>query len=29
MKILDVLRVTGERWHKVVHIARDAAERGW
>lgn len=29
MKILDVLGVTGERWHQVVRIARDAAEKGW
>ncbi|MCO6008289.1 helix-turn-helix transcriptional regulator [Actinoallomurus purpureus] len=29
MKILDVLGVTGERWHDIVRIARDAAERGW
>ena len=29
MKILDVLGVTGERWHEIVRIARDAAERGW
>ncbi|MEV5748352.1 DUF5753 domain-containing protein [Actinoallomurus sp. NPDC052308] len=29
MKILDVLGVTGERWHEIVKIARDAAERGW
>lgn len=29
MKILDVLGVTGEKWHEIVRIARDAAERGW
>jgi transcriptional regulator with XRE-family HTH domain len=29
MKILDVLGVTGEEWHEIVRIARDAAERGW
>lgn len=29
MKILDVLGVTGEKWHEIVKIARDAAERGW
>ncbi|MGI8332906.1 helix-turn-helix domain-containing protein [Actinomadura scrupuli] len=29
MKILDVLGVTGDKWHEVVRIARDAAERGW
>lgn len=29
MKILDVLGVAGEKWHEVVRIARDAAERGW
>ncbi|MFC5181184.1 helix-turn-helix domain-containing protein [Actinomadura harenae] len=29
MKILDLLGVTGERWHEIVTIARDAAERGW
>jgi transcriptional regulator with XRE-family HTH domain len=29
MKILDVLGVTGGRWHDIVRIARDAAERGW
>ncbi|MCO5968927.1 helix-turn-helix domain-containing protein [Actinoallomurus soli] len=29
MKILDVLGVTGDKWHDIVRIARDAAERGW
>jgi transcriptional regulator with XRE-family HTH domain len=29
MKILDVLGVTGEKWHQIVRIARDSAERGW
>jgi transcriptional regulator with XRE-family HTH domain len=29
MKILDVLDVTGEKWHEIIRIARDAAERGW
>jgi transcriptional regulator with XRE-family HTH domain len=29
MKILDVLGVTGEKWHEIIRIARDAAERGW
>jgi transcriptional regulator with XRE-family HTH domain len=29
MKILDVLGVTGDKWHEIVRIARDAAERGW
>ncbi len=29
MKILDVLEVTGEQWHEIIRIARDAAERGW
>jgi transcriptional regulator with XRE-family HTH domain len=29
MKILDVLGVTGDKWHEVVRIAREAAERGW
>ncbi|SEG52790.1 DNA-binding transcriptional regulator, XRE-family HTH domain [Thermomonospora echinospora] len=29
MKILDLLDVTGDKWHEVVTIARDAAERGW
>ncbi|HEX6468911.1 MAG TPA: Scr1 family TA system antitoxin-like transcriptional regulator [Streptosporangiaceae bacterium] len=29
MKILDLLEVTGERWHDIIRIARDAAERGW
>jgi transcriptional regulator with XRE-family HTH domain len=29
MKILDILGVKGDRWHEVVRIARDAAEKGW
>jgi transcriptional regulator with XRE-family HTH domain len=29
MKILDILGVKGDRWHDVVRIARDAAEKGW
>jgi transcriptional regulator with XRE-family HTH domain len=29
MKILDVLGGTGEKWHDIIRIARDAAERGW
>jgi transcriptional regulator with XRE-family HTH domain len=29
MKILDTLDVTGAKWTDLVHIARDAAERGW
>ena len=29
MKILDVMEVTGEQWHEIIRIARDAAERGW
>jgi transcriptional regulator with XRE-family HTH domain len=29
MKVLDVLGVTGEKWHEIIRIARDAAERGW
>jgi transcriptional regulator with XRE-family HTH domain len=29
MKILDVLGVSGEKWHEIIRIARDAAERGW
>lgn len=29
MKILTALGVDGERWHELVHIAEDAAERGW
>jgi transcriptional regulator with XRE-family HTH domain len=29
MKILDILGVAGEKWHEIVGIARDAAERGW
>ncbi|MDN3351348.1 helix-turn-helix transcriptional regulator [Actinomadura sp. DC4] len=29
MKILDVLGVSGDKWHEIVRIARDAAERGW
>jgi transcriptional regulator with XRE-family HTH domain len=29
MKILTALGVDGERWHELVRIAEDAAERGW
>jgi transcriptional regulator with XRE-family HTH domain len=29
MKILDVLGVTGDKWHEIIRIARDAAEKGW
>lgn len=29
MKILDILGVKGDKWHEVVRIARDAAEKGW
>jgi transcriptional regulator with XRE-family HTH domain len=29
MKILDVLDVTGDKWHEIIRVARDAAERGW
>jgi transcriptional regulator with XRE-family HTH domain len=29
IKILDVLGVDGERWTKIITIAREAAERGW
>lgn len=29
MKVLDALDVTGARWHKLVEVAKDAAERGW
>ncbi|MFF5260367.1 helix-turn-helix domain-containing protein [Actinomadura viridis] len=29
MKILDVLGVTGDRWHEIVGLARDASEPGW
>ena len=29
MKLLDALGVTGERWHTLVQVARDAGERGW
>jgi hypothetical protein len=29
MKILDVLGVSGDKWHELIRIARDAAERGW
>lgn len=29
MKILDILGVTGDKWHEIITIARDAAERGW
>lgn len=29
MKILDILGAKGERWHDIVRIARDAAEKGW
>lgn len=29
MKLLDALGVEGERWHKLVEVAKDAAERGW
>jgi transcriptional regulator with XRE-family HTH domain len=29
MKILDVLGITGDKWHEIIRIARDAAEKGW
>ncbi|MCW2946488.1 MAG: helix-turn-helix domain protein [Actinoallomurus sp.] len=29
MKILTALGVEGDRWHELVRIAEDAAERGW
>lgn len=29
INILDALEVSGERWTKIVTIAREAAERGW
>jgi transcriptional regulator with XRE-family HTH domain len=29
MKILTALGVEGDRWHELVHIAEEAAERGW
>lgn len=29
IKILEVFRVTGDRWTDIMTIARDAAERGW
>src|SRR6266536_4393095 len=29
MKILDALRVRGERWTEVMTIAREAGEKGW
>jgi transcriptional regulator with XRE-family HTH domain len=29
MKLLDALNVEGDRWHKLVEIAKDASERGW
>jgi transcriptional regulator with XRE-family HTH domain len=29
MKILDALSVDGEKWMKIITIAREAAERGW
>ncbi|WP_329252380.1 helix-turn-helix domain-containing protein [Actinoallomurus sp. NBC_01490] len=29
MKILDILGAKGDRWHDIVRIARDAAEKGW
>jgi transcriptional regulator with XRE-family HTH domain len=29
LKILEILEVTGDRWHEIIRIARDAAERGW
>lgn len=29
MKMLDVLKVTGDKWSEIIQIARDAAERGW
>ncbi|WP_433334531.1 helix-turn-helix domain-containing protein [Spirillospora sp. CA-294931] len=29
MKILEVLNVTGDKWHEIITIARDAAEKGW
>jgi transcriptional regulator with XRE-family HTH domain len=29
MKILDTLGVDGEKWTKIITIAREAAERGW
>lgn len=29
VKILEVLDVTGDKWHEIFRIARDAAEKGW
>lgn len=29
LKILEALGVTGERWDRLMEVARDAAERGW
>jgi transcriptional regulator with XRE-family HTH domain len=29
MKILDILGAKGDRWHDIVRVARDAAEKGW
>ncbi|MFG2000296.1 helix-turn-helix transcriptional regulator [Spirillospora sp. NPDC048911] len=29
VKILEVLEVTGDKWHEIFNIARDAAEKGW
>lgn len=29
LKILEALDVTGERWDRLMEVARDAAERGW
>lgn len=29
LSILDALEIDGDRWHKIVRITREAAERGW